>query len=120
MCTELCLPLAAKKIEGPTLVLTFLGIELDTVKMICLPDENLVHLQQLVASGLDRKSATKRSLLSLIINQLAHPCKVVIPGRIFLRCMINLVASCLCLNHWIHLNQAFRSDLYWWHVFLNQ
>lgn len=33
VCHELGMPVASEKVEGPAMILTFLGIELDTIKM---------------------------------------------------------------------------------------
>ena len=76
-CHELGLPLAEDKIEGPTTVLTFLGIELDTAEMLMrLPQEKLTRLKELIRSWQECKATQKRELLSLI-GQLMHACKVV-------------------------------------------
>ena len=118
-CDELGLPLATEKVEGPTKVLTFLGIEIDTGHMVLrLPRDKLVRLQQLIASWISRKAATKRDLLSLI-GELSHATKVVLPGRAFLRQLIDLAASRSSLDHWVRLDTSFRSDLIWWHLFIS-
>ena len=53
-----------------------------------LPEEKLQHLKELIAQWIPKKAATKRAMLSLI-GELAHASKVVIPGRTFLRRMID-------------------------------
>ena len=63
-----------------------------------------------------KKCCTKRELLSLI-GQLQHACRVVPPGRSFLR-MITLSTTAKDLHHHIRLNAGFRSDLQWWSAFL--
>ena len=106
------------KVEGPTTELTFLGIELDTVKgEIRLPQEKRDQLASLVSAWSHRKACRKRELLSLI-GKLAHTCKVVKHGRTFLRRMIDTAQKARQLDHWIHLTAEFRSDLLWWHAFL--
>ena len=97
-------------------MLTFLGIDIDASNLeLRLPEDKRVHHQQLVNLWL--KTTTKWDLLSLI-GQLAHACKVVVHGRSFLRRMINLATSRTNLDHWIRVNAAFRSDLFWWHLFM--
>lgn len=119
-CQLLGIPLAVEKIEGPIEWIIFLGIELDSRTMsMRLPEEKLQHLRRLVAQWIQKKAATKRSLLSLI-GELAHASKVVIPGRVFLRRMIDRAHSRRNLDHWIRLNEDFISDLYWWHLYLEQ
>ena len=64
-----------------------------------------------------KRACKKRDLLSLI-GKLAHACKVVPPGRTFLRRMIDTSTKDRDPNHWIRLNKEFRSDLAWWVQFL--
>ena len=45
-------------------------------------------------------------------------CKVVCPGRTFLRRMFNLLKSVPRRQWFIRLNTAFRSDLAWWGAFM--
>ena len=109
VCQRLGFLLAQDKVESPSQKLSFLGIELDYRKLeMRLPADKLRDLRQEVANWHVRKAATKRQLLSLI-GHLTHATKVVIPGRIFLRRMIDLSAKAKQLNHWVHLNQEFRS-----------
>ena len=119
-CETLGIPLAIEKIEGPIARITFLGIEFDSQTMTMrLPEEKLRHLRDLIGQWISKKAATKRSMLSLI-GELAHASKVVIPGRTFLRRIIDCAHSRRNLDHWIRLNEEFRSDLYWWHLYLEQ
>ena len=64
-----------------------------------------------------RRSATKQQLQSLI-GHLSHAATVVIPGRTFLRCMIELTKRAKHPRHHIRLTTDFRSDLQWWVSFL--
>ena len=82
-CNKLGVPLALDKLLGPSTVLPFLGIELDTATMeLRLLADKLYNLQSLIKSWQGRKSCTKRELLSLI-GHLQHAGKVVKPGRTF-------------------------------------
>ena len=119
-CTTLGAPLAEEKSEGPSVVLPFLGIEVDTEALeLRLPAEKLLRLKTLLASWQGKKVCTKRELLSLI-GHLQHACKVIKPGRTFLRRMIDLSTSAKELHHHIRLNLGFRSDLCWWATFLQR
>ena len=103
---------------GPTTCLPFLGIEMDTEKgLLRLPKEKLCRVQSLVASWRSRRGCKKRELLSLI-GLLQHACRVVRPGRSFLRRMITLSTVVQEPHHHIRLNKGFRSDLRWWAAFL--
>ena len=58
-------------------------------------------------------------MLSLI-GQLQHACRMVKPGRSFLRRMIDISITTTELHHHIRLNKGFRSDLEWWPMFLEE
>ncbi len=80
--------MAPAKTEGPATKLVFLGIELDSVSMtISLPREKLERLRAMIQEWESKKScSTKRELLSLI-GYMQHACRVIRPGRSFLRRM---------------------------------
>ena len=116
-CAHLGVPVAAHKCVGPATCLTYLGIEIDTVAFqLRLPQDKLLRLRDLLTEWGDRKVCERRELESLI-GTLNHACKVVRPGRSFLRRMLNLlhgVPMHPSHPHPIRLNRSFRSDLMWW------
>eukprot|EP00731_Ephydatia_muelleri_P000372 Em0001g372a len=117
-CVELGIPLAEHKTEGPATRITFLGIMIDTTAgQLSLPPEKLARVQSLLADWGDRKSCSKKELESLI-GTLNHACKVICPGRSFLRRMIDLLKRYKMAHHQIRLNREFRSDLRWWTNFI--
>ena len=116
---HLGIPVAMEKLDGPATVLSFLGIEIDTKEMILrLPMTKLVELQDLLTSWLGKKSCLKCELQSLA-GKLQHACKVVRPGRTFLRRVFELLSVTSRKHHHIRLNAMFRSDLLWWSTFLS-
>ena len=118
VCEQLGFPIAQTKIEGPTTVITFLGIHIDTIKMeLRLPMEKLDDLLSLLKRWLRKRKATKRELLSLI-GKLSFAAKVVPAGRIFLRRLIDLSTSAKKLHHHIYLSTSARADIQWWQDFL--
>eukprot|EP00731_Ephydatia_muelleri_P017226 Em0010g324a len=120
-CKELGVPLAAGKCEGPTSCLTFLGIELDTVAWsLRLPADKLTRIKATLLDWNDRK-ACRRIELESLIGLLQHACKVVKPGRSFLRRMINLLSGPFAsrAHHLVRLNRDFRADLSWWNTFIS-
>ena len=66
---------------------------------------------------LHKKSATKREILSLV-GLLQHATKVVRPGRSFLSRMYGTAVRVPELHYFTRLNKEFRSNLTWWHLFL--
>ena len=82
-CQELGVPVAAHKTEGPSHQLTFLGIQINTVKMeLSLPPEKLARIMATVSEWRGRRVATKKQLQSLV-GVLSHVASVVLPGRTF-------------------------------------
>ena len=104
-CSNLGVPLSPEKTEGPSSVLTFLGIEINTIEGILgLPAEKLQRLNTTVREWLPRKSCTRRELESLV-GTLQHACKVIRPGRSFLRRAVALISRAKKPFHYIRLNQ---------------
>ena len=117
-CHRLGLPLKWQKLEGPATVTVFLGIVLDTQRLeMRVPEEKLREIKELATKWQSRKAGKKCKLLSLI-GKLAHVAKIIVPGRIFLRPMINTAHKVKQLDHWVHLNHEFKSDLAWWLTFM--
>ncbi len=116
---RLGVPVALPKLEGPTTTLTFLGIEIDSMALqLRLPQTKLQELRALVASWKERRSCRRKELESLT-GKLQHACTVVKPGRSFLRRLFELQSGTRKAHHHIPLRQAARSDIVWWHTFLD-
>ena len=120
VCSDLGMPVAEEKLEGPATRITFLGIVIDTeLLQLSLPGEKLACLRALLAAWRQKRSATKRELLSLI-GHLQHAASIVKPGRSFLRHLIDLASTVRKLHHHVHLRGPFRSDLTWWELFVER
>ena len=105
-------PVAAHKTEGPSTVLAFLGILVDTGKFeLRLPADKLARLQETLQSWSGKRSCTRKELESLL-GQLSHAATVIKQGRTFLRLLFPL----LSLDS--RLNAGARADLLWWRMFL--
>ena len=90
MCDDLGVPMAPEKTMGPSSVLCFAGIELDTDKMearLLELEEKLRKCVTLIHEFLKRKKVFLKKMQSLI-GLLNFTCSVVISGRTFLRRMI--------------------------------
>ena len=116
--TRLGIPIAEEKQEGPSTVLTFLGITLDSTRLEArLPPDKLASIKSAVSAWLTKPEGSKRELLSLI-GLLSFAAKVVPPGRSFLRRMLDLAHSQPLLDSTVTLTDPFFKDLHWWHSFL--
>ena len=101
--SELGVPLAPEKIVGPSTCM-YLGIEIDTVSnSIRLPEAKFSELSSILLQWNRQKKCTKRELLSLI-GSLSFASKVVKPGCMFLRRLIELSTTVASLNHHVSLN----------------
>ena len=58
--------------------------------------------------------------LKSLVGKLQHACKVVRPGRTFMRYMFELMKGARKGQRFLRLNSAFKSDLAWWHLFMEQ
>lgn len=116
-CHSLGIPIAEDKTCGPAQELIFLGIEVDTVnQMIRLSDDRLAALMHTLCTWGNRSKCTKRELQSLI-GTLSFACKVIKPGRIFLRRLIDLSCTVSQPSHHISINSEARADIQWWASF---
>ena len=112
-------PVVASQTLGPSQVLEFMGIVLDSVRMEArLPDDKLVRIKDMLHSFATRRSARLVELQSLI-GTLQFACKVVVPGRTFLQRVINLTRGVSSRFHHIRLNKEFFKDLEMWKTFLS-
>ena len=120
VCSQLQIPMAAHKREGPATCLVILGIEIDSLAgELRLPVDKLTRLRTLLQQwGSTRKSSCSRSELESLIGHLNHACKVVRSGRSFLRRMLDLLHAVRPSQPVIRLNHGFRSDLAWWSTFI--
>ena len=112
--SQVGIPLAPNKLEGPTTQLVFLGILIDTTRMeTSLPDDKLHELLSELRSWSSCKKCLKRELLSLI-GKLNFACRIIPAGRIFLRRLIDLSTQARLPHHHVTMNREARRDISWW------
>ncbi|XP_053143317.1 uncharacterized protein LOC128341176 isoform X1 [Hemicordylus capensis] len=118
LCADLGVPLAQEKTEGPSAILTFLGIELDTIVGCSrLPQTKLDTLRALLAFCIQARKVTLKQLQQ-IIGHLNFACRVVVPGRPFLRRLCDAVKGVRCGHHRIRVTAPMWADLRLWASFL--
>ena len=99
------------KVVSPTTVMTVLGIEVDSVAQESrLPADKLLPLLSLLKDW--QGSASKRELLSLI-SHLSFAAKVVPPGRIFIRRLLDLSCTVSGLSAPLTVTDEARRDIQW-------
>ena len=106
------------KVVDPTMKITFLGIDLDSITMsLWLPSDKLIMLKQELQGFLFQKQATRRQLQS-IAGRLSWAAGVVKGGRVFLRRLFNQIRMLRHNAHRTILTGEVRKDLLWWSHFL--
>jgi len=118
MCQKLCVPIKQEKTQNATQVITFMGLELDSVAMEArLPHDKLAKLRLQLNQASKSRKITLKNLQSLL-GLLNFCCQVIEPGPCFLRRLIDLTKKVTKLNHQITLNKESRRDLHAWEVFV--
>ena len=119
LCHELGVPLALNKTEGPSQLLCFVGLEIDTVKEILrLPHDKLAKCTLLIENLLQKKKCTLKELQS-ILGLLNFVCQVIVPGRAFLQRLYGLTVKIVKPHHTIYLSKETKEDLILWKIFLS-
>lgn len=112
-------PLSAEKTQGPTTVLSFLGIEIDTVNMVFrLPQDKLHKLSELIRGFCSVKRVTLRQMQSLL-GLLVFACRIMPMGRVFSRRLSLATKGAIRPEHHIRLTRHLKADLGVWWEFLN-
>lgn len=118
MCKDFGVPLALEKTEGPTRVITYLGLEIDTkLCQVKVPADKLEALSCMICNFSTKSKLTLRQLQSLI-GSLNFVCKAVGPGRAFLRRLIDMTRGVSQPHHRIRLTSGAKADLAAWEAFL--
>lgn len=120
LCSTLGVPMAPEKTFGPATTLSFAGIEIDTMRSECrLPLDKVHSCQDLVNSFLTRRKVTLLELQTLI-GKLNFACSVIVPGRAFLRRLIDLTIGLRSPRHLTRVTREARLDLLVWKEFLSK
>ena len=99
------IPIAAHKTEGPTTCLEYLGIVLDSeLSEARLPTNKVDRINGILKSFLDKKSCSKKQLLSLL-GHMNFASRVIRPGRSFLSYLIHLSTKVKELHHFVSLTR---------------
>ena len=111
------IPIKQEKTVFPTTCITFLGLELDSILMeVRLPIEKLVKIRELLDYFICKRKATLKELQSLT-GLLKFACSVVVPGRTFLRRLIDLTRGLKKPHHYAKLTREAKADLQVWKCF---
>ena len=118
LCSYLGIPIAPEKTCGPSTIMSFAGIELDSIFLEArLPRDKIEKCISLISDFIHRKKVTLKEVQSLN-GLLNFACSVIRPGRAFLRRLIDLTVGVRLPNHYIRLNREVKEDLKTWLSFL--
>ena len=114
MCALMGVPIALDKTFDAATILDFAGIELDTIQMTArLPADKIRKCKGAIAV-LDQKKRVTLHQLQSVIGLLNFACSVIVPGRAFLRRLIDLTIGLTKPYHHVRLNKEARADLAAW------
>ena len=103
--------MAPEKTLGLSTTIVFAGIELDSVLLEArFPLDKLLRCQDLISSFLRRRKVALREIRSLT-GLLNFACTVVVPGRQFLRRLIDLFWGIKTPHFRIRLARGVKEDL---------
>lgn len=106
--------IAWPKVVGPSQIITFLGIEMDSIAMqIRLPMDKVNNYLELLRVFLGRSRASQRQLQQLA-GKLSYASHVVKGGSIYLQRVLDLLRSVRRPQHKIRLGDEFKKDIHWW------
>ena len=115
---ELGFQVNPKKVEGPSQVLTALGIEVDcTSQQLRIDQSRLADILSLLQEWEGKSSASRRDLASLL-GKLHFVSTVCYPGRSFLRRLIECLKSEGGWNSKVTIPLDAKADILWWRLFL--
>ena len=118
LCYDLQWEIAEEKTEGPVQSLVFSGITVDTVlKLASLPLDKLQKYAALVDNASKSRKLTLKEMQQ-IIGCLQFSVRVVVPGKPFIRRLIDTTIGIQVPFHFVTLNKEAKKDLEMWATFL--
>ena len=104
---------------APTRFITFLGISLDTVLVEArLPDKDKLEKAKTLLDDFQRQQKVTLRVPQSLIDILNFACTVIVPGRAFLRRIIDMTVGVQKPHHHIRLTRQAKLDLQVWQEFL--
>ena len=118
ICEDIGVPLAPEKTEGPSQVLTFLGIQLDTKTMCAsLPEDKVEKFSNMIHEFMLCKSVTLTRIQSLC-GMLNFLCSIIVPARAFIRSLYSLQVGVAKPYYKVKITNSVKKDLAVWQSFL--
>ena len=117
-CTaKLGVPIALDKTEGPKTSIVYLGLEIDSVEMVVrMPMPKVQEIISKIRFVRAQKKITLQRMQQLI-GVLNFATRVVVPGRPFLRRLINSTCGLTKPFHHLRVTKSVKQDLDMWLMF---
>ena len=117
LCSELNIPLCPEKTLDPSRLMVFLGVELSSVDMEArLPAEKLDKYREKLTDLTKHRKTTLENMQS-VIGCLQFATSVIIPGRAFVRRLIDTTIGVKKPSHFVTLNDGTTADIKMWLTF---
>lgn len=117
-CEAAGFPVNPKKVVPPTSKIEFLGIEIDSIEMsLSMSDDRIDKIITELEFWRYKRKGSKRQLLSLL-GKLVFVGRVVRPGRVFTRRLIEVTKKLCHLHHRTRLSHAAQGDIKWWLAYI--
>ena len=111
---DLGVPIALEKTEGPKTIIIFLGLEIDTeLLQIKMPQTKIQELVNKITLLL-AKEKTTLTIMQSVIGSLQFACRAIIPGRPFIRRLINSICGLTRPYHHVRITKSMKLDLTIW------
>lgn len=117
---RLGVPIALDKTEGPTTSITYLGLEIDSVEMVVrMPMQKVQEIITKIKFIKAQKKVTLKCMQQLI-GVLNFATRVIVPGRPFLRRLINSTCGLTKPFHHLRITKPVKQDLDMWLMFFER
>ena len=118
ICQDIGVPLAPDKTVGPTMIIDFAGIRLNTIDMYAsLPPDKVSKFSLALDDMIGAKSVQLKQIQSLA-GMLNFSCSIITPARAFSRRLYNLSIGLSKPYHHKKITNQVRADLRVWRSFL--
>lgn len=116
---QLGIPIASEKTEWPTTRIIYLGLEIDSIEMVIrMPTEKIRDIVLKIETVMQGKKVTLR-VMQQLIGVLNFANRVIVPGRPFLRRLINSTCGLTKPFHHLRVTSSMRQDLTMWLMFFS-
>lgn len=113
--SDLGLPEAIDKRQGPSQIVTWLGVEIDAVNMsLAIPEKKLMEIQVCVGKALRCRTMSKKHLQSLL-GKLLYIAKCIRPARLFVSRLLERLRG--MEKKFTRVTREMRRDLEWFQEF---